>query len=109
MSERAQSHLSKYKLSLNPLDIYNHEFDKQLRGYNEDQVNEYLDMIIKDYERFVVILKELEDKIEALEAQVQEQRYESRIEPEDPWSQVQRRLNDLELQVFGERRDGKTR
>jgi DivIVA domain-containing protein len=107
MSERTASHLSKYKLSLSPLDIYNHEFDKQLRGYNEDQVNEYLDIIIKDYERFVVILKELEGKIETLEAQVQERHVESRIEPEDPLSQMQRRLSDLELQVFGERRDGK--
>ena len=33
---------------LSPLDIHNKEFTRGFRGYNEDEVNEFLDQIIKD-------------------------------------------------------------
>lgn len=42
-------------MSLTPLDIHNKEFSKALRGYAEDEVNEFLDRIVKDYE---VLIKE---------------------------------------------------
>ncbi|KJS84708.1 MAG: hypothetical protein JM58_10320 [Peptococcaceae bacterium BICA1-8] len=35
---------------LTPLDIHNKEFKKALRGYDADEVDEFLDEIIKDYE-----------------------------------------------------------
>ena len=37
-------------MPLTPLDIHNKEFGRGFRGYDEDQVNEFLDQIIKDYE-----------------------------------------------------------
>lgn len=37
-------------MPLTPLDIHNKEFSKGFRGYDEDEVNEFLDQIIKDYE-----------------------------------------------------------
>ena len=42
-------------MPLTPLDIHNKEFSKGFRGYNEDEVNEFLDRIVKDYE---VLIKE---------------------------------------------------
>ncbi len=42
-------------MPLTPLDIHNKEFSKALRGYAEDEVNEFLDRIVKDYE---VLIKE---------------------------------------------------
>jgi cell division initiation protein len=42
-------------MPLSPLDIHNKEFSKAFRGYQEDEVNEFLDQIIKDYE---ILLKE---------------------------------------------------
>ncbi len=42
-------------MTLTPLDIHNKEFSKALRGYAEDEVNEFLDRIVKDYE---VLIKE---------------------------------------------------
>lgn len=58
-------------MPLTPLDIHNKEFSKGFRGYDEDEVNEFLDRIVKDYE---VIIKEnmtlkqrvqeLQDKLE---------------------------------------------
>lgn len=45
-------------MPLSPLDIHNKEFTKTFRGYSEDEVNEFLAQIIKDYE---IILKEKKD------------------------------------------------
>ncbi|WP_413521587.1 DivIVA domain-containing protein [Brochothrix thermosphacta] len=37
-------------MPLSPLDIHNKEFGKKLRGYDEDEVNDFLEQVIKDYE-----------------------------------------------------------
>ena len=38
---------------LTPLDIQNHEFKKSFRGYNESEVDEFLDRIVADYEKIL--------------------------------------------------------
>lgn len=43
---------------LSPQDIHNKEFSTKLRGYNIDEVNDFLDQIIKDYQ---IILEENKD------------------------------------------------
>lgn len=53
-------------MPLTPLDIHNKEFGKGFRGYNEDEVNEFLDQIIKDYEAVIRQNKELEEKVSQL-------------------------------------------
>lgn len=55
----------RYKMTLSPLDIHNKEFGKGFRGYNEDEVNEFLDQIIKDFEILLKDKKELEDKLKS--------------------------------------------
>ncbi|TCS84395.1 DivIVA domain-containing protein [Tepidibacillus fermentans] len=50
-------------MPLTPLDIHNKEFSKAFRGYDEDEVNEFLDQIIKDYEALIRQNKDLEEKI----------------------------------------------
>lgn len=40
-------------MPLSPIDIHNKEFTKSFRGYAEDEVNEFLDQIIKDYEKLL--------------------------------------------------------
>jgi len=52
-------------MPLTPLDIHNKEFAKSFRGYAEDEVNEFLDQIIKDYEGLVREKKELEERLTA--------------------------------------------
>jgi cell division initiation protein len=49
-------------MPLTPLDIHNKEFTRSFRGYNEDDVNEFLDQVIKDYEALIRENKELEEK-----------------------------------------------
>ena len=46
-------------MPLTPIDIHNKEFSKVFRGYDEDEVNEFLDQIIKDYEFYYVKRKNL--------------------------------------------------
>lgn len=50
-------------MPLSPLDIHNKEFSKGFRGYNEDEVNEFLEQIIKDFEMLIREKKELEEKL----------------------------------------------
>lgn len=57
-------------MSLTPLDIHNKEFSRRIRGYDEDEVNEFLDQIIKDYEALIRENKELQEKLAANEEKV---------------------------------------
>ncbi len=54
-------------MPLTPLDIHNKEFGKRLRGYDEDEVNEFLDQIIKDYEAMIRENKDLQSQLQALQ------------------------------------------
>ena len=50
-------------MPLTPLDIHNKEFTKGFRGYDEDEVNEFLDQVIKDYELIIREKKELDERL----------------------------------------------
>jgi len=54
-------------MPLTPLDIHNKEFSRRLRGYDEDEVNEFLDQVIKDYEALIRENRELQSQVEALQ------------------------------------------
>lgn len=54
-------------MPLTPLDIHNKEFGRRLRGYDEDEVNEFLDQIIKDYEAMIRENKDLQNQLHALQ------------------------------------------
>lgn len=54
-------------MALTPLDIHNKEFSRGFRGYDEDEVNDFLDQVIKDYEGVIRDKKQLESKVESLE------------------------------------------
>ena len=54
-------------MALTPIDIHNKEFTRGFRGYEEDEVNDFLDQVIKDYEAVLREKKELEEKVEELE------------------------------------------
>ncbi|MBP1961372.1 MULTISPECIES: DivIVA domain-containing protein [Paenibacillus] len=54
-------------MPLTPLDIHNKEFSRSFRGYDEDQVNEFLDQVIKDYEALIRENKDLHNQTVALQ------------------------------------------
>lgn len=53
-------------MPLTPLDIHNKEFGRGFRGYDEDEVNEFLDQVIKDYELIIREKKDLEERVKDL-------------------------------------------
>ena len=38
---------------LSPLDIHNKEFSKSFRGYSENEVDEFLDLVVAEFERLI--------------------------------------------------------
>lgn len=56
---------------LSPLDIHNKEFTRGFRGFQEDEVNEFLDQIIKDYEITIRAKTDLEAEVKELNSRVE--------------------------------------
>ena len=56
---------------LTPLDIHNKEFKRGFRGYNEEEVDEFLDKVIKDYETLYRENIELKETIERLNSKLE--------------------------------------
>lgn len=52
-------------MPMTPLDIHNKGFSKSFRGYDEDEVNDFLEQVIKDYELIIREKKELEEKLQS--------------------------------------------
>ncbi len=51
---------------LTPVDIQNKEFEKRLKGYDCDAVDDFLDIVIQDYDALCKENKNLRDKIAVL-------------------------------------------
>ena len=51
---------------LKPIDIQNKEFEKKLKGYDCDAVDDFLDIVIQDYDALCKENKALIDKIKML-------------------------------------------
>ncbi|WP_332690084.1 DivIVA domain-containing protein [Halalkalibacter lacteus] len=58
-------------MPLTPLDIHNKEFTRGFRGYDEDEVNEFLDQVIKDYEAVLREKKDLFEQVTVLDEKLE--------------------------------------
>lgn len=58
-------------MPLTPLDIHNKEFNRSLRGYDIDEVNEFLAQVIKDFEILIRDNKEIKEKLANAEEKLQ--------------------------------------
>lgn len=56
---------------LTPLDIHNKEFKKAFRGYSEEEVDEFLDRVIKDYEQLFRENVDLKENIDRLNSKLE--------------------------------------
>lgn len=57
-------------MAISPIDIHNKEFARGFRGYDEDEVNEFLDKVMKDYEMTRREKAELEKKVDELNERI---------------------------------------
>ncbi|WNS45503.1 DivIVA domain-containing protein [Paenibacillus sp. MMS20-IR301] len=53
---------SQLGINLDALTIHEKEFSMKLRGYDAEEVDTFLDSVIKDYERFYATIADLMDK-----------------------------------------------
>lgn len=58
-------------MKLTPVDITNKEFRKMLRGYDPEEVDEFLDQIIEDYEELFKENSLLKEKINAMNEKIE--------------------------------------
>ena len=57
---------------LTPIDIQRQDFEVKLRGYNADEVDDFLDLVGKDYEKLYKENAELRDQIRQLNKSVEQ-------------------------------------
>ncbi|MBO1004628.1 cell division regulator GpsB [Pseudogracilibacillus auburnensis] len=95
--------VSRVQLTAN--DILEKEFKKSMRGYNEEDVDEFLDIIIKDYEAFNQEIEKLKQENERFRKSASQPK--SRVTANTPPPQsnydVLKRLSNLEKAVFGQK------
>ena len=57
---------------LTPIDIQRQDFEVKLRGYNADEVDDFLDLVGKDYERLYKDNAQLREEIKRLNAALEQ-------------------------------------
>ena len=96
-------------------DIFDQDFKKEVRGFSKVEVNEFLDDVIKDYETYAALVKELREENarlrEELAKKAKETPQTSSIVSTDTQEfpqvttatnfDILKRLNRLEKEVFG--------
>lgn len=91
---------SRIKLSEN--DIYEKEFKTAMRGYNQVEVDEFLDVVIQDYQVFMQEIEKLQNEIERLK-KTSETRPRSPKQNQQVNYDILKRLSNLEKEVFGKK------
>ncbi len=103
------------KIKLTAKDILEKEFKTGMRGYQQEEVDKFLDMIIKDYEAFHKEFEQLKQQNARLKRELEEQKLAATQVPQQsvvqtPVAQpvynntntdILKRLSNLEKAVFG--------
>lgn len=86
-------------------DIVNKEFKKSMRGYNEEEVDQFLDTVIEDYENYEKQIEALTNEINRLKQRgsTTEQRKSNVTQPSPVNYDILKRISNLEKAVFGPR------
>ena len=97
-------------------DIFDQDFKKEVRGFSKVEVNEFLDDVIKDYETYAALVKELKEENARLREELANKTSQVTPSPSVPESNpkhefpqvttttnfdILKRLNRLEKEVFG--------
>ena len=53
-------------MTLNSLDVQNKTFNPQFRGFSKHEVDEFLDIVVRDYDEFAQTIKDQERELKAL-------------------------------------------
>jgi DivIVA domain-containing protein len=69
---------SQLGITLDALTIHEKEFSMKLRGYDAEEVDTFLDSVIKDYERFYATIADLMDKWQEQQLEMRELKTETK-------------------------------
>jgi len=58
-------------IMLTPMDIHNKEFKKGFRGYNEEEVDEFLDKVVTDFEKLYKENNETKERISIVNERIE--------------------------------------
>lgn len=92
------------KVKLTAKDILEKEFKTAMRGYKPEEVDKYLDWIIKDYETFHQTIEELQQENMRLKKQLEDasRRPAAAVQTAGTTNfDILKRLSNLEKHVFG--------
>lgn len=97
------------KLKLTAKDILEKEFKTGIRGYQQEEVDKFLDLIIKDYETFHQEIEQLQQENARLKRMAEEQKTQQQAAPapapppvySNTNTDILRRVSNLEKAVFG--------
>ncbi|WP_342432086.1 cell division regulator GpsB [Neobacillus sp. FSL H8-0543] len=91
------------KVKLTAKEILEKEFKTGVRGYKQEDVDKYLDLIIKDYEAFQQEIEDLQQENLRLRKQLEESsRRQPVTQPAGTTNfDILKRLSNLEKHVFG--------
>ncbi|WP_242217465.1 cell division regulator GpsB [Bacillus cereus group sp. BfR-BA-01380] len=104
------------KIKLTAKDILEKEFKTGMRGYQQEEVDKFLDLIIKDYEAFHKEVEQLKQQNARLQQELEEQKQKALNVPVQPApspiatpqpvynntnTDILKRLSNLEKAVFG--------
>ncbi|WP_217585469.1 cell division regulator GpsB [Lentibacillus saliphilus] len=84
-------------------DILEKDFKTGLRGYNQEEVDEFLDVVIQDYEAFQQEIDRLRQENDRLKKQSTPSRTQTTTPNHQVNYDVLKRLSNLEKAVFGKR------
>ncbi|MFD2704587.1 cell division regulator GpsB [Salibacterium lacus] len=101
-------------IQLTGKDILDQDFKSSMKGYNKDEVDQFLDTVIQDYEAYEQRVRDLEQQLEQARAgSSRETRANSQSQEEAPAQgmaqtggtnyDILKRLSNLEKEVFGKK------
>ncbi|HEX7063632.1 MAG TPA: cell division regulator GpsB [Bacillales bacterium] len=94
------------KIRLTAKDILEKDFKTGMRGYDKDDVDQYLDSIIKDYELFQKEMEHLEQENNKLRREIEKMQGQQKRQSPTAGNtnyDILKRLSNLEKHVFGSR------
>lgn len=100
------------EIELNPTEILKKEFKSKMRGYDPEEVDGYLDLVIKDYQTYQENIDRLTadntrlfNKVEELNRQLSASDSVKEVKPQQASAatnyDILKRLSNLERHVFG--------
>ena len=89
------------KVKLSAKEILEKEFKTGVRGYKQEDVDKFLDMVIKDYEAFHQEIEELQQENLQLKKQLEEANKRQPAQSNTTNFDILKRLSNLEKHVFG--------